>query len=176
MAQLYPARRRRRYRACSRFWRGLFCLSWFDSAPGHQHSCAPAPVSGSGAFLQFNANFYKIPLWLLVGFGAISRAPWLDSDRRERSGSEPPPRCRHHSTQALRLAASAELPPEGWSSSWRASCRASAPGHCGTQCNASSTTTPPVSRHELAVPGRQPDLLTRRTARRVAISKACLPP
>ena len=32
---------------------------WFDSAPGHQCSCAPAPFSGPGAFLQFGPYFYK---------------------------------------------------------------------------------------------------------------------
>ena len=32
---------------------------WFDSAPGHHIPCAPAPFSGSGAFLQFARNFYN---------------------------------------------------------------------------------------------------------------------
>ena len=32
---------------------------WFDSAPGHQYPCAPAPFSGPGAFLQLRRIFYK---------------------------------------------------------------------------------------------------------------------
>ena len=32
---------------------------WFDSAPGHQHSCALPPVSGFRAFLHFANNFYN---------------------------------------------------------------------------------------------------------------------
>ena len=35
---------------------------WFDSAPGHQHSCALAPFSGSEAFLLLPLFFYNLLL------------------------------------------------------------------------------------------------------------------